>query len=317
MKYTGKEIDTSMYKEIDIFSRERGIYEYSAKNPINEESRDNHNSFFLKRTVWGECTHIGEVLGSIIAKKIGLRVCDAELYKRPLLKKNVFDWGAISYVNKSKYDVLLNPILIIQEYLKNKGEKTIETPFCDIDTILDSVFFKMNSKRRPYQEFLEFKQDFISMLVFDLKFLNADRDLSNWLMRADKRSGQIDLYPMFDNAAIVGFDYEMEDIRGKSIENMDKEHTSGILIPELFRERNSSDYKEMLKYILKKYPVQTKNALEKVKTFTVKDLEEVLNEIEGVTQERKELAIELFKKREIEIDKIYMQYKTNSKEYSV
>ena len=39
MKYEGKPIDTAKYKQVDIYSSSKGIYEYYAITPQNEEIR--------------------------------------------------------------------------------------------------------------------------------------------------------------------------------------------------------------------------------------------------------------------------------------
>ena len=40
--------------------------------------------------------------------------------------------------------------------------------------------------KRPYSEFIDFKQDFIDMVVYDIKLLNPDRGLENWFIRQNK-----------------------------------------------------------------------------------------------------------------------------------
>ena len=65
MKYEGKPIDTAKYKQVDIYSSSKGIYEYYAITPQNEEIRKNHNNFFLKLSKWSREQHIGEKLAEI------------------------------------------------------------------------------------------------------------------------------------------------------------------------------------------------------------------------------------------------------------
>lgn len=70
MKYEGKPIDTAKYKQVDIYSSSKGIYEYYAITPQNEEIRKNHNNFFLKLSKWSREQHIGEKLAEIFAKDV-------------------------------------------------------------------------------------------------------------------------------------------------------------------------------------------------------------------------------------------------------
>ena len=60
------------------------------------------------------------------------------------------------------------------------------------------------------------------MSIYDLKYMNPDRRLNNWFIRKNKKTGQLDLYPMFDNEMILGFDNDLND--GKlSEETLEKE----------------------------------------------------------------------------------------------
>jgi len=182
----------------------------------------------------------------------------------------------------------------------------------DIDTIMDSIFGYMNRNGRPYQEFLDFKQDFINMAIYDLKYMNPDRRLNNWFIRKNKKTGQLDLYPMFDNEMILGFDNDLNDgkLSEETLEKEDLKRKSAILLPKDFVEQKStSDYREFMEYLLKKYPVQTTKALEQVSNVTAEDLEEILNSIEDVREERTKSAVQLFNKREEELNKIYEKHK--------
>lgn len=85
MEYERKLIDSRTYFEYDDI---RGVLkEYRAKNPENIYSRNNHNRFFAKRIQGADDIDIGELLGSIIGKNMGFKVCDTELYKVPLYRK--------------------------------------------------------------------------------------------------------------------------------------------------------------------------------------------------------------------------------------
>ena len=69
--------------------------------------------------------------------------------------------------------------------------------------------------------------------------------------------------------------------------NVDKETGDRIRNYNYPGVKVDEDYKTVLKYLLKKYPEQTKKAVEAVNSFTVEDLKEILNNIEGISEERK------------------------------
>lgn len=262
--------------------------------------------------------HIGELLGAIIAKKIGFKACEVELYKSPLSKPGKFDVGVISYVKKSKHDSTYTATQIVNNYIEKQGIKNQRTWIHDIDTVLNAVFWHITQKQhRSYQEFLDFKQDYINMIVYDLKFMNPDRDEENWLLRENKENGEIDLYPLFDNASILGFGRNInitQTFSEDEIEKINDEYIVTTITPEDNQKgRQDSHYKNMLEYLLKKYPVQTTKALEKANTFTINDLQDFLDEVEEMTPERREFTKKLFIKRDLEINKIYNKHLENLK----
>ena len=119
MKYVGKPLNLGKYVKVDDYSREKGIYKFEAKRPENELSRKNHNSFFLKLSKWDAEQHLAEMLGFLIAKKVGFKVCEAEMLKSQRVGTPYFDTGVLSYVEKSKNDVIMLPTEMINEYRKS------------------------------------------------------------------------------------------------------------------------------------------------------------------------------------------------------
>lgn len=316
MKYLGRDIDLSKYRWYDEFRK--GIDEYRAISPENENSSNNHNRFFLKRTIWTEDTHIGEFLGYLIAKKNGLRVCDAELYKGKSESPNKSPiYGVISYVSESKDEEILSSEILITKYMKMKEPLISLRGSIDPDTVFEVVFALMNKEKRPYQEFLDFKQDFINMAVWDIKNLNTDRRMENWYLRRNKRTGKIDLYPMFDNEMILGFDDRIgeREFSKDELDKADKARKSSILIPEdMHKDKYYSDYEAVMNFLLSKYPVQTKKALEMVSNFTEEDLQDALDSIEGIDDIRKRKVMQLLKKRKEELDRIYAKSQEKQRE---
>lgn len=317
MKYFGKTIDLTKYYLAYVDSNRNYLFEYEAIKPENCASRNNHNVFYFKRNVYSKDLHIGDFLATIIGKKIGFKVCDTEIYKAPLLKEGVFDEGILSYVSLAEDDSSLLPENIIKEYLESKNE-IFNTPV-DIDTVFQAAFYYMNKKARPYQEFLNFKQDFINMLVYDAKFMIPDRSLDDWYFRENRSSGAVDLYPMFDNEMILGFERKAEKLKPGSIteeliEEIDNDHTLKIVTPlDKLKGKRESDYHDVIKYLLEKYPKQTTKALQDTKKITVQNLAEELDEIEGMFPSRKELTLKLFGKRDREIERIYEEYNKDEK----
>lgn len=315
MKFEGKQIDLEKYSLYDEWRK--GIFEYRAKNPINLDSRENDNSFFLKRTIWRADIHIGELLGYIIGDAIGVKVCKAEMYKKELLKPGKYDLGIMSYVSKNQYDRLVPPKSIVKDYIQKQGRNKDDAYLADIDTIINSIYSYMNKCNRPYQEFLDLKQDFINMVVFDIKYLNTDRTLENWFIRKNEKTGEIDLYPMFDNEMILGFDEDVssKDLTESEIEKLDKNKTSAIVTPtDSIKGKKYSNYEDLMKHLLVKYPKQTKKALELTSKLSLNDLEKILEEIEGISLQRKQRVTKLFEKREDRINTIYREYEKEEKE---
>ncbi len=315
MKYIGEPIEKNKYKQEDIYSREKGIYEYVAINPQNEDSRKNHNRFFVKLSIWNPDQHFGEFLGAVIAQKVGFKTCDVKLFRRQRPNTKYFDDGIISYVETSKYDDLFLPRGMIKRYRNEVNENPEAYWVLNVDTIMNAGFKEFRDNRRPEAEFLKFKQDIINMMVYDIKFTNADRDSENWKIRKNSKTGEIDLYPMFDNAAILGFERKIIIKNNnpkeyeKEIKEYDNERVSSIITPALeMQEEVDEDYKTVLKYLLKKYPEQTKKAVEAVNSFTVEDLKEILNNIEGISEERKKFTIDVFNERDKNVKEIYREY---------
>jgi len=334
MKYYGTPIDASEYELYDTFSESRGIYQYRRKNPKNTSNRKNFNSFYLKINKWSEWQNVGEMLGKIIAEKIGFKSCDTALYKSPRSFTSYYDTGVISYIEKSESDIVYSVENLIKKYREKQNIITQKDWYADIDTIFGAIFMRMQEKNRPYQEYLDFKQDFINMMIFDIKFLNPDRDFYNWLIREDNKTGKIDLYPMFDNAAILGFEeFTIQKYKGqeeyykKQIEKFDVEKGRiAVTVPKEatkhLKEEQDSDYKTFLRYLLEKYPIETKKALAQTEKFTVKELKESLQEIsigdieehfEEIDIPRQEFAIDLFLQREKGMREVIKEYKENQR----
>lgn len=308
--------DLTEYKRVDVISESDCIYEYEAINPQNTQSRKNHNNFYLKISKWNLYQHLGEYIGYKIAQKIGFKCCDIKLYKAPRKRKpEIIEVGAISFVEKTKDDVIYLPQFMIDEYRKKSGMAIKKNWVYSVDTVLNAVFKKMSDDGRPYEDFLEFKQDFINMMIFDIKFTNSDRSSENWLLRTNKVTKKTDLYPMFDNAAILGFEVDSpntDDLNqyAEKIKINDMNHPLTIVTPnsEMMGE-DTEDYSDMLRYLLYKYPEHTKKALDAVNSYTVEDLIDELNKFDDMDEERKKFTISVFMQRDGQVNSILREWR--------
>ena len=315
MEYTYNVINLNKYEKYDELRK--GIFEYRAKSPENTLSRENHNIFFAKRALWSPDLHISEHLGGLIGKKCGFKICDTELYRHPIYPA---DKGIISFVSLSENDKLITPKRIIQEYLKYQNLEYKDLVYTDIDTVFKAIFWFMYQYKRPYEEFSAFKQDFIDMVVFDLELLNPDRSLENWFIRQDTQTKTIDLYPMFDNEMILGFDRQITEFEFSSdqLKYEISKTTSAILTPEAhFKHKRNADYNELFKYLLKKYPIQTQNSLRKFSNFSLSDLSNILNKLPDLSEYRKDIVVDLFNTRNQSLNKIYDEYLIQKSEESI
>ena len=304
MDFIGTPIDLTKYRLDDRYNNY--ISEYVAKSPENLQSRNNQNRFFLKRNLYSDDLHIGEALAFFIGKNLNFNMCDIEIYKSPLLKPGVYDLGIKSYVALAEDDIIVSPERIIKLYLESKGEKFDPSKSLDVDTIIQSMFFYVQKYNRPYQEFLDFKQEFINMLVYDARFMIPDRNRDNCFFRLNKKSRILDLYPMFDNEAILGFGCPPEKLSNKTLEELDEENKMAIVTPfEIYKKEKYANYKDVINYIKRLYPKETKKALKMVSKISEKDLEEFFMRVENVSEIRKTTTIDLLSKRKDFFDKTY------------
>ena len=314
--------DLTKYKKVDVFSEEDSIYEYGAINPHDMKNRKNHNRFFLKISKWNVDQHLGEYIGYKIAQKIGFRCCDIDIYKAPRSgKTDIIEYGAISFIEEAEDDITYLPHNMIQEYRKKNGLEIKKNWIYGIDTVLNSFLKKVTDDGRPYEDFLEFKQDFINMMIYDIKFTNADRSSDNWLIRTDKATKKTDLYPLFDNAAILGFVVDTPNTDNleeyaKKIREYDIGHPVTIVTQnsEMIGQ-DTEDYRDMLKYLLNKYPKETKKALDAACSFTVNDLKNELDKIDDMDINRKKFTIAVFVQRDREVRQIYKQWRENDRQH--
>ena len=176
-------------------------------------------------------------------------------------------------------------------------------------SIYEPVYERFKEDGRPISEFLKFKKDFIMMTVFDLRFGNFDRGLNNWYILQDKVTGRLDLYPLFDNEAILGFTDDIpEDTTYASIAEFNNVRRSRVTTPKDRSNRNFSDFRELYRYLLEHYPIETVHATKEINKFKAGDLDEILDNLPGISEERKRFAKRNYMYRQMTMEKLYMDY---------
>ena len=316
--------DISGYKLEDVYSESDRIYQYTNSSLRDPENRKNRASFYLKISKWSPDSHFGEYIGFKIAQMIGFKCCDVELYKSPPQGVNkMIEYGALSFVELSENDTIITPKALIDTYRKSIGDTSKKSWIHSVDTIFNAFFKRMQDDRRPYSDFQEFKQDFINMMIYDIKFTNADRGSDNWLLRTNNLDNKIDLYPMFDNAAILGFvvdcpNTDSAEEYDEKVKEYDSNHPVTIVTP--YSEtvgKDIEDYRDMLKYLLQHYTKETISALNAVLSFTVEDLQAELDKLEDIDIKRKKFAIDVFKQRDREVREVYREWLENNKQKQI
>ena len=305
-----------MYKQVRIdYSKYEPVYEYPIGrieyNLINmpeEYSRNSRTKFEYKRCIYELDMHLGEMTGYKITEKIGIPCCEVELFSRPYTNRpDLSEVGAISYFYSGSNDVVLTSSGIITRHAKKNKIEDDYMP--DINMIFAAVYERFKEDGRPISEFLKFKKDFIMMTVFDLRFGNFDRGLNNWYILQDKVTGRLDLYPMFDNEAILGFTDDIpEDTTYASIAEFNNVRRSRVTTPKDRSNRNFSDFRELYRYLLEHYPIETVHATKEINKFKAGDLDEILDNLPGISEERKRFAKRNYMYRQMTMEKLYMDY---------
>lgn len=304
-------IDLQKYEQ--VYENPTGRIEYYLIDMPKEYTREDKTKFEYKRCIFEPDMHLGEMTAYKAAEKIGIPCCRVELFKRPYTSKpHLFETGIISYYDTSNNDELYASDSIVTRYMRKRG--IMHDYMADIDTIFAAAYEKFKQENRPLGEFLKFKKDFIFMTVFDLQFGNFDRGLNNWFIRRNKITGAMDLYPMFDNEAILGFTDEIpEDMSYQEIAEFNNARKSKVTISSDRVSRKYTDFRDLYTYLLSKYPLETRYATKKVTSFMVSDLDTILNNLPDITPERKEFARRNFMYRKMTLEKIYLEQNNKKK----
>lgn len=181
----------------------------------------------------------------------------------------------------------------------------------DIENCLSAIeertrSFYRDCKEEFSEEFvenkvLENKNSVIRMIVYDCLYGNNDRHDENWALVKDYQKNDISLYPLYDNERVLGL-YENQEVieealrKNKVVEVSDKKLFSRIKVPG---ERESfSNYREVLKYMIKHYPEETSEAIkDNLEGNTSEKIENYLESCEGLPKCYVEFAIQMYLSR--------------------
>ena len=331
MIYTYKLLNSDEYSLYDEYNQK---YTYTRKIPVNEELKDNRNKFVFKYNLTDYEIDFGEVIGSILARRTIRNGCFAELTKKPIvsLKKESYSYGVSSFFYTSKSDKIIVSQYFMREYFKKENfpKELYSENLADIDTVLKAMHYGIvGILKRPYSEYENFKQQYIDMIMFDCRFGNYDRRIDNWMLYQDGQTGEIKMYPMFDNEAILGVDTKIDNFRSNlhqlsSEEKVDEdnldvknariekekqlilEYNLNLRMKEIIPEdieRGYSYSQDIIKHISQKYPNETQKAYKAVRSVTYEDLVILLDEFPELSEERKTLMKRMFLTRALLIDK--------------
>ena len=257
--------------------------------------------------------HYGEFIGSVLAREADMQACKAELAHLGRYYSNIHKErnhatpeekdGCIIYSQLEKGDTLEPGVLTIERFRDIhkeryeeiiKDERHINERHDSVELVLASGISRVEdfyrTDGRYSEEFIQAKMQqtkkrIIEMIVYDCLYGNYDRHDENWSMHL-KASGDIDLYPLYDNEKVLGL-YENQNFIEDTLRNEEVEKKA----EEMFFSRmhvpgetkKNSTYKEMLKYLMNTYPQETREMLQKqLSRHTAESIRKRLEECDGL-----------------------------------
>ncbi|KAB2952949.1 hypothetical protein F9B85_06685 [Heliorestis acidaminivorans] len=171
----------------------------------------------------------------------------------------------------------------------------------------ESSLSKMDLIKAGFQIVEEFdywsqiKEDFISMLFFDILIGNQDRHPYNWSLLFFS-SGQVKLSPIYDNGASLGFRFDDQSLQTylANPQKFDKYIKSTKVKAGLFEKKKVSAI-DLLTYLSKYYPVEYARNLINIEGFDIPCYEDFICSLEYITRYQREwlLAIIPFRIKKI------------------
>ncbi len=307
--------------------------ENSDSSPKRGIFKPMHESFKKRRNnkKYRFANHYGEFVAYKISEKIGIPACKVELAKRNFRNrytgKNEIAEGCISYIHTENNEQLIHGMTIMEYYGREAlKDRLPSSKNNNIDIIIPALKYYLEEHVKcSKEEINRICDNFIQMVVFDCAFGNSDRNDENWGIiiknTNDPKSSKADIYPMFDNERILGF-MERKDVVEKIItdERAINDYSNQVLNSRMgFQSTNEKvNYNNMIKYLLSAYPVSTKKALDKILSFKEKDLDEILENCEGLDDCYKIFAKEIHTSRITNIiqtlNQFYAERKTEGQE---
>lgn len=268
--------------------------------------------------------HYGEYIAYIILKQLGKDACKVNLGEIEV--KNSYDekivvQGILSHYELSQQEIYKPISTVIDDYKETQFDKYKERillkdfnaykNYSNIEIILDAIedFYRKNGQE---SKLIEARKKFFDMCIFDIKFANRDRHCSNFGLKINQLTNEIEFYSLFDNEQILGFQENKPDVIRylSDVEEYNKfksiELTSCIGIPQ--DPRDIASYK-LLSYLLEHYPEETMSSLQDINMYKVSNLEELMNLCNRLSDEHKQFAKKIFIERENEIESTILNYK--------
>ena len=162
-----------------------------------------------------------------------------------------------------------------------------------IDDVIKALRLFLYQNHRPESEQQHIKQQYIDMVLLDCRLGNHDRVLENWMVYEDGKTHEIQIYPMFDNESVLGFDRPTIGATPEGIieycENLRMSH-----IAPSDETRECSKMEDIIIYLWIHHPEETQVALRKINLFSLEDLSKILGEFPDLLEERKKLVKQIF-----------------------
>lgn len=257
--------------------------------------------------------HYGEFIGNILAVQADINACETELAYLSKYYSNIHKErnngtpeekdGCIIYSQLSKGDILEPGKIAIERFkmkyrdqfkalIQNndismsKANDNIEVVFASVETSVRDFYRALDTHSETYIQarVQEVRRKVIQMAVYDSLYGNYDRHDENWSMQYN--NGKIDLYPLYDNERVLGLyenqNFIEEALRKEDIEQVAQEKFfSRMRVPG--EEKGYSTYKDILTYLMKKYPQETVEILDmQLERNTPQNVRKYLEECEGL-----------------------------------
>ncbi|MFD1037085.1 HipA domain-containing protein [Virgibacillus byunsanensis] len=150
--------------------------------------------------------------------------------------------------------------------------------------LIDYGFTLMN--KLPYWEKIERK--FLEMQFFDIIIGNQDRHPYNWMLMFYSPT-DVRLSPIYDNGASLGFRFDDE----KLIEVISNEaklnkYTKNTKVKAGLFERKKVKAKEVVDYLLRNYPIESKEIIENIVQFDLMSYNAYIQGLPILTNSQKE-----------------------------